>query len=190
MKYAKVVFWVAGIWGLLVVSPLFFMFGMIGRQDPPVITHPEFYFGFLGVTLVWQVVFLVIASDPPRYRPMMVLSVFEKASYILTVGVLFALGRMTASASALAVPDGILAVLFVVSFLKTRPLPQRLMNGDSRSTLEVSEQEWFGYSPANRPGRRDSKVQLAVFIRNLATIPHRKIPASVRIFRTCGWAGI
>jgi hypothetical protein len=124
MKYAKVVFWVAGIWGLLVVSPLFFMFGTIGRQDPPVITHPEFYFGFLGVTLVWQVVFLVIASDPPRYRPMMVLSVFEKASYILTVGVLFALGRMTPSASALAVPDGILAVLFVVSFLKTRPLPR------------------------------------------------------------------
>jgi len=26
------------------------MFGTIGRQDPPSMTHPQFYFGFLGVT--------------------------------------------------------------------------------------------------------------------------------------------
>jgi hypothetical protein len=26
------------------------MFGTIGRQDPPSMMHPQFYFGFLGVT--------------------------------------------------------------------------------------------------------------------------------------------
>jgi hypothetical protein len=72
MKFAKVVFWIAGIWGVMELTPLFFMFDTIGRQDPPAITHPQFYFGFLGVALAWQFVFLVIATDPLRYRPIMV----------------------------------------------------------------------------------------------------------------------
>jgi hypothetical protein len=37
----KIVFWIAGIWGVLVLTPLYFMFDMIGRQDPPAITHPS-----------------------------------------------------------------------------------------------------------------------------------------------------
>ena len=40
MKFAKVVFWVAGIWGLLVITPLYFIFDLIGKNDPPAITHP------------------------------------------------------------------------------------------------------------------------------------------------------
>ena len=35
MKFAKVVFWIAGIWGFLVILPLYFMFDLIGRKDPP-----------------------------------------------------------------------------------------------------------------------------------------------------------
>lgn len=120
MKFAKVVFWCAGIWGTGVLAPLFFMFDAIGRRDPPAITHPEFYFGFLGVALAWQFVFLVIAADPLRYRPIMLLSVLEKGSYVLTTGLLVILGHMTAAASALGAPDAVLAVLFIVSFLKTR----------------------------------------------------------------------
>jgi hypothetical protein len=26
MKFAKIVFWIAGIWGVLVLTPLYFMF--------------------------------------------------------------------------------------------------------------------------------------------------------------------
>jgi hypothetical protein len=33
MKFAKVVFWIAGVWGVLVLTPLYFMFDVIGR-DP------------------------------------------------------------------------------------------------------------------------------------------------------------
>jgi len=43
MKFAKVVFWIAGMWGVLVLTPLYFIFDMIGRNDPPPITHPAFY---------------------------------------------------------------------------------------------------------------------------------------------------
>ncbi len=42
MKFAKIVFWCAGIWGILVLTPLYFMFDVIGRQDPPPITIPRF----------------------------------------------------------------------------------------------------------------------------------------------------
>jgi hypothetical protein len=40
MKFAKAVFWVAGIWGGLVLTPLYFLYDVIGKQDPPPITHP------------------------------------------------------------------------------------------------------------------------------------------------------
>ena len=45
MKFAKVVFWVAGIWGVLIIPPLYFMFEVIGRKDPPAITHRDFSMG-------------------------------------------------------------------------------------------------------------------------------------------------
>jgi hypothetical protein len=71
MKFAKIVFRIAGIWGLLVIPPLYFMFDLIGRNDPPPITHPGFFYGFVGLALSWQIAFLVIATDPVRFRPLM-----------------------------------------------------------------------------------------------------------------------
>jgi hypothetical protein len=55
MKFAKIVFRIAAIWGFLIVAPLYFIFDLIGKKDPPPITHPAFYYGFVGVALVWQV---------------------------------------------------------------------------------------------------------------------------------------
>ncbi len=78
MKFAKIVFWIAGIWGVLVLTPLYFMFDVIGRQDPPAITHPGFYYGFISVGLAFQAAFIAIARDPVRLRPMMIPSVLEK----------------------------------------------------------------------------------------------------------------
>ena len=80
MKFAKIVFWVAAIWGLLVLTPLFFIFDLIGRQDPPPVTHPGFYYGFVTVGLAFQFIFAVIATDPVRFRPIMIPAVFEKFS--------------------------------------------------------------------------------------------------------------
>jgi len=81
MKFAKIVFLCAGIWGILILSPLYFMFDVIGRQDPPPITHPAFYYGFVGAGLSWQVAFLIIATNPSRFRPFMVAGMIEKFSY-------------------------------------------------------------------------------------------------------------
>jgi hypothetical protein len=120
MKFAKVVFWIAGIWGLLVITPLYFMFDLIGRKDPPAITHPGFYYGFVGVALAWQLAFLVIARDPVRLRPMMIPSVVEKFTYGIAVVALVMQGRMHRSDLVFAATDSILGLLFVIAYLKTR----------------------------------------------------------------------
>jgi hypothetical protein len=80
MKFAKVIFWIAAIWGILTLTPLYFMFSLIGRQDPPPITHPGFYYGFVGAGLAWQLAFMVIAIDPARFRSLMPVAVLEKFS--------------------------------------------------------------------------------------------------------------
>ena len=77
MKFARIVFLIAGIYGILVLTPLYFLEQTIGRETPPPITHPEFFYGFLGVALAWQVLFLLIAHNPVRYRPMMIPSILE-----------------------------------------------------------------------------------------------------------------
>jgi hypothetical protein len=121
MRFAKIVFWIAAIWGTLVLTPLYFMFDLIGRNDPPPITHPGFFYGFVGAALAWQIVFLVIATDPVRYRPLMIPSVLEKISYVAPVIVLVLQGRMHPSDLVFVGSDFVLGVLFVLAYLKTRP---------------------------------------------------------------------
>jgi hypothetical protein len=123
LKFAKVVFTVAGIWGILVTLPLYFLYDFIGRQSPPAINHPEFYYGFAGVTLTWQVVFLLIARDPARYRVMIIPSILEKFSYVIANLVLFANHRMSASQVLPSTSDLVLALLFITAFLKTTSAP-------------------------------------------------------------------
>jgi hypothetical protein len=120
MKFAKVVFQVAGIWGLLVITPLYFMFDLIGKRDPPGITHPGFYYGFVGVAFAWQIAFLVIARNPVRMRPMMIPSIVEKFSYGIAVFTLVMQGRMHGSDLVFAGTDTVLGVLFVVAYLMTK----------------------------------------------------------------------
>ena len=124
MKFARIVFWVAGGYGVLVLAPLYFMFDLLGRQDPPPITHPQFYYGFAGVALAFQFVFFVIARDPARFRPMMIPSVLEKVSYAGAILVLWEQGRISPQGAMTGVPDALLALLFAAAFLGTRPSSQ------------------------------------------------------------------
>jgi hypothetical protein len=121
MKFAKIVFWIAGIWGLLVITPLYFLFDVIGRKDPPPITHPGFFYGFVGTALAWQVAFCFLATDAVRYRPLMLPSILEKAAWSIAVVTLFLQGRMHASDLVFAGTDGLLGVLFFIAYLKTAP---------------------------------------------------------------------
>jgi hypothetical protein len=120
MRFAKIVFWVAGIWGLLVITPLYFMFDLIGRNDPPPITHPGFFYGFVGVGLAWQVAFIIIATDPARFRPLMIPCILEKVSFCGAVIVLVLQGRMHRPDLVFAGTDLILGILFVMAYFKSR----------------------------------------------------------------------
>jgi hypothetical protein len=119
MKFAKVIFLVAGIYGLLALLPQYFLERQTGRDYPPPITHPEYYYGFIGVAVAWQVVFLIVARDPARFRPIMVPAVVEKLSFGVAAVILYWQQRLSALMLGGGVIDLILAALFVAAYVKT-----------------------------------------------------------------------
>lgn len=119
MRFARAVYLVAGTYGLLVVAPGYFLEARIGRDLPPAITHPEYFYGFLGVTIAWQVLFLVLATDPLRYRAMILPSIVEKAGFGIPAIVLFTQHRIPLIVLSLGSVDWILAGLFVAAYIST-----------------------------------------------------------------------
>ena len=119
MKFAKRVFLFAGVYGLVVLLPQYFFEAQIGRDYPPPITHPEHFYGFIGVAVAWQVAFLIVSTDPVRYRPMMVAAILEKLSFGVAAILLFSGGRIPAMMFAFAMIDLFLAALFSVAFVRT-----------------------------------------------------------------------
>lgn len=119
MRFARIVYTVAGVYGLLVLLPQYFLEEKTGRDYPPAITHPEYYYGFIGVAVAWQLLFLILARDPLRYRAMMIPAVIEKAGFGLAVPVLFLLNRVGAVMLLAALIDLILGALFIASYVKT-----------------------------------------------------------------------
>ena len=119
MKFARIVFWIAAIWGFLIITPLYFMFNLIGEKDPPPITHPAFFYGFVGVALVWQIAFIFIARDPIRFRPMMIPAILEKLVYSIPVIVLVLQKRMNPADLMFSATDLTLGALFLAAYLGT-----------------------------------------------------------------------
>ncbi len=120
MKFATRVYLGAGIYGLVSLLPLYFLEARTGRDFPPPITHPEDYYGFIGVAVAWQLVFLVMSRDPIRYRALMIPSMVEKAAFGFPAVVLFAQGRLSAATLGAGLIDMTLGVLFAIAYLKTR----------------------------------------------------------------------
>jgi hypothetical protein len=122
MKFARYVFLIAGIYGLFVTFPLYFMEAKLSADYPPPMNHLENYYSFIGVTVVWQILFLFIARDPLRFRPVMVFCSLEKLSLVPTFLVLFPRGLYPQAWIPLLVIDLALGVLFVISHFKTKEL--------------------------------------------------------------------
>jgi hypothetical protein len=120
MTFAKYTFIGAGIWGLAVLLPFYALIDITGRHYTPPADYPQFFWGFFAVALAWQLAFLLIGSDPARFRPLMILAILEKVGFVATLSVLFAAGRLSSIDFQPALPDGILGVLFVVAFAATR----------------------------------------------------------------------
>ena len=119
MRLAKIVFTIAGVWGILVVTPLYFLVDVTGRQYAPPADYPQFFYGFLAVTIAWQLAFLVIGSNPSRFRLLMLPAIVEKLGYVSTLIVLYSQGRISATDANPILPDLVLGLLFIAAFAKT-----------------------------------------------------------------------
>ena len=120
VRFARIVFLVAGIWGLVVLTPFYWLVDVTGRRYDPPTTYPHFFYGFVAVALAWQIAFLVIGSNPKRFRTFMIPAMLEKFGFVATLAVLSAQGRIDPVDAMAAVPDGLLGLLFILAFVKTR----------------------------------------------------------------------
>lgn len=132
MKFAKRVFLLAGIWGLIVLAPMYFLEEKNGRDFPPPINHPEYYYGFVGVGLAWQVLFLILSKDPVRYRVMMIPAVLEKMTFSLAIFWFYLQHKVPGTLLGAGIIDFTLGVLFAVSYLKTPDSEKNAITGIQR----------------------------------------------------------
>jgi hypothetical protein len=125
MTFAKVTFIGAGIWGIVVLTPLYWLVDVTGRPYSAPTDHPHFFYGFLSVAMAWQIAFLVIGTNPARFRPLMIPGILEKLGHVAGVAVLYWKARIPAIDAQAAVPDLLLALLFSVAFVRTGRPAQR-----------------------------------------------------------------
>ncbi len=119
MQFAKIIFRVAGVWGFLILLPMYFLLDKLGEQNPPPVTHPEFYYGFVGLALVWQIAFFIIATDPVRFRPIMLAAIPEKFIFVITVLILAQHQSMSSGQWVGVTADFVLGTLFVIAYVRT-----------------------------------------------------------------------
>ena len=115
--FARRVFLVAGLYGIVALAPQYF----VELGLPTLVERPEHFYGFIGVALAWQVVFLIAASDVMRYRPLMLAGVLEKLSFGAAVAILYSVERVSIGVLLAGTVDLVLGALFVAAFIATRP---------------------------------------------------------------------
>lgn len=120
MRAARIIFAVAAVYGLAALVPgLLIESGAVPLYPP--LAQPEFYYGFYGSALVWQLAFLLIARDPVRYRPLMLVAVLEKAAFFLACLWLWQSHRLAAASGPFigAMIDGVLMLAFLFAWWRT-----------------------------------------------------------------------
>ena len=124
ITFARRLFLAAGIYGLVVLVPMFFLEQLIGEYEPPSITHAEFYYGFVCTAVAWQLVYLMMFRNPLSLRPMLIPAIIGKAGFGISVLALCAQGRLAAGNLVLPLIDLVLAALFAWAYVALRSHPQ------------------------------------------------------------------
>ena len=120
MKLAKWTFRTAGVFGLIVMIPMLFVENLIEQIMPPSVNHPEFFYGFVVLNICWQILYLFLAKDPIRFRPMMIPAFLAKASAPVALIWLYLQRRISSQWITTSIMDGVFAILFLVSYWATR----------------------------------------------------------------------
>lgn len=119
MKLARWVFGLGGVIGLAILLPMYFLADYLDARFPPANTHPEHFYAFIGVAAGFQLVYLTIARDPVRYRAMMPLGAIAKMTFVISTAVLWMQGRAQFEQVRATGVDLVLAILFLVAYLRT-----------------------------------------------------------------------
>jgi hypothetical protein len=122
MTFARRVFLSTGVYGILIIAPQFFL----ATTNP----QPELYYGFLGAVLSWNLAYLVVASDPKRYRPLMLLGSLGKTIFAAAATVLWIQGRSPAFLLVFAAIDVAIVALYLESWRRTAPDPEPAPESD------------------------------------------------------------
>jgi hypothetical protein len=51
IRFPRRLFRLAGMYGLIVMLPQYFLERRIGVDQPPPISHPEYFYGFIGLAV-------------------------------------------------------------------------------------------------------------------------------------------
>ena len=118
MQFAKWTFRIAGIYGVLLIAPMYFLEPVFNAQGQP-LTHPEHFYGFVGITLAFQVLFLAISRDVVRFRPLIPVCLFEKLVFPAAILPLYLTDRTPGIVAAFATVDLFWAVMFAIAYVRT-----------------------------------------------------------------------
>ncbi|WP_421837405.1 hypothetical protein [Novosphingobium sp.] len=110
-RWTPIFFRAAAIYGALVLVPAYFA--------PWPAEQPNVYLGFVGLALVFQALFWLIASDPVRYRRVMMAVVFEKLAFGVPTLLLFTQHRVGALDAGFAGIDLLLGLGFFLAWKAT-----------------------------------------------------------------------
>ena len=117
-RWARWLFAASGFYGIMVLSPLYFLEAEIATTSGA-FTHPEYFYGFVGTALAAQAMFFIIASDPLRFRPAMLFAVLEKLAFAVPVFVLYKSGHIAESLVVFGAIDFMWAIVFASLWLLT-----------------------------------------------------------------------
>jgi hypothetical protein len=123
MNFPKLVFTWGGIFGLAMLTPMFFLESQMAAMGGP-ITRPENYYGCIGVAWAWQWVYLLIGRDPVRYRPIMPIGAMGKLIFVVITFGLAAAGRTPWNVALITASDLVIAILFLIAWRMTPNMPQ------------------------------------------------------------------
>ena len=118
MRFATWTYRLAAAWGVLVLAPLLVMRKALEAQSTP-FTHVEYYYGFLAVALVFQLVFFMVSRDPVRLRPLMPITALEKWSWGAVAWIAFAKGLTQQGVVFFATVDMAIGLVFLVAWTRT-----------------------------------------------------------------------
>ncbi|MFM9829029.1 MAG: hypothetical protein ACKVOB_09855 [Sphingomonas sp.] len=116
---ARLIFGICAGYGILLLIPLFFAELVLTAQGVT-LGQPEFFYGFVGTALACQLLYVAIARDPVRFRPVMLVAVAAKLGFGVPVALLFSAQRVDATTFGLGLVDIAMAAAFLFAWRITR----------------------------------------------------------------------